>query len=225
MKAELSTLIVRKAMLLKRLWLHIAAAILFLILSGCASLPVDETVQNDNWPQEIPPRDYFVDNFEKDSENQSAQSQRDYLTWILRFYQGWALVPRGWNYLTDTVVDSVDPAAQSAMQQQMYSLGERISAEWAKNREHRTVNSKHLLVWKDALKIAIREGRQAVLADQVSTDVDNLLSRNILPDEIDLDRYLEGETDVAVEVDDEMDYDSFEEPFSDPPVSGDFLSS
>lgn len=185
-----------------------------LLLGGCATLPQDSAVQDANWPQGIPERAYFVEQFEGDKANQSAQSSREYLVWIVRFYEGWALYPKGWNWLTEEVVKSVDASEREWLIGKMYSIGERISAEWAKDRGHRHVNTNHLLVWGDALKIAVREGSQRDLALKISDDVDGLLAQRIQPDHIDLDRYLSGNAEVASEEVD--DASAFDEPFSDP---------
>ncbi len=167
-----------------------------------------------SWPEEIPTRDFFVEAFERDAANQQAQTRKDYLTWIVRFYRGWALYPRGWNWLTEEVVDSVDSEQKGEVEAHMVSLGERISAEWAKDRDVRSVNTNHLMIWGDALKIAVRDGSQLDLAEKISRDVDALLAREMSPETIDLDRYLAGGSEVAAEEGDELD--AFEEPFSDP---------
>lgn len=197
-----------------KLILQTVFAGLLLMLGACASLPEEMTGKDSVWPEEIPSRDYFVQAFERDAANQQAQTRKDYLTWIVRFYRGWALYPRGWNWLTEEVVDSVSVDERAQVEGQMVSLGQRISAEWAKNRDLRSVNTNHLMIWGDALKIAVRDGSQLDLAEKISRDVDALLAREMSPDTIDLDRYLAGGAEVVIEEGD--DQEVFDEPFSDP---------
>lgn len=179
------------------------------LLSSCAISP---TIDSDAWPQEIPERDYYVDAYNADLENQQWQEQNDYLRWVVRFYRGWALYPRGWQWLTAQVCETVEGGEKDQLMQTMASLGERISSEWAKDRRGRTVNTTHLMIWGDALKLAVKEQGQLELANQISTDVDDLLANRIKPDVIALSRYF-NDDDEQSDIAHEEGLDDFDDPF------------
>lgn len=178
------------------------------LLQGCSNTPRIA----DSWPADIPEVAYYEDTFAADVDNQQHQDKNDYLLWVVRFYDGWAFYPRGWKWLIDEVDSTVSDKDRAQMLQLMTSLGEKISAEWSKDRRARTVNTTHLLIWGDALKLAVKDSSQLELANRISLDVDELLERRLQPDDINLDRYFgapEGATTVARE----EGADAFDDPF------------
>jgi hypothetical protein len=52
--------------------------------------------RSDAWPEHMPSRTYFIKVYEADAVNKEIQKREEYLTWILRFYNGWELYGRGW---------------------------------------------------------------------------------------------------------------------------------
>ena len=74
--------------------------LLISVISGCAT----NKIQDPNWPNELPPRAYFLDQYQQDLTNQKTQNQEEYLTWIVRFYKGSDLYPNGWNNITQDIV-------------------------------------------------------------------------------------------------------------------------
>lgn len=180
-----------------------------ILLSACSTV---STKDPSRWPAEMAERDYYIDVFNADSENQQWQNQDDYLRWVVRFYRGWALYPRGWKWLTKEVSETVEGEQKVQLAQAMASLGERISSEWSKDGRGRTVNTTHLMIWGDALKLAVKEGRQIELASQISVDVDDLIASRISPEVIDLDRYF-GPDEEHSDIAHEEGADQFDDPF------------
>ena len=162
------------------------AAMLASGLSGCVSTsrPVQEW--NANWPA----TEYYTAQYLADRENAQKQSQDEYLTWVKRFYTGWAFYPDGWDWLTTTVLSEIkDQQQRQRLKGKMYELGRNISGEWAKNGDCRLINSKNLLVWADAVKKSVFMSQEEQLADQVGSDVERLLSGDLTAAEIRLNRY------------------------------------
>ena len=115
-----------------------------LMLQGCSTTP---GISGGGWPAGIPEQAYYQDSFRADVENQQWQTEQDYMRWVVRFYEGWALYPRGWKWLSEEVDGTLAEEKKPHMSQIMASLGERISAEWSKDRRSRTVNTTHLMIW------------------------------------------------------------------------------
>ena len=64
-------------------WRSMTLVLLLGALVGCQSL-----TDSADWPSDVPERDYFLDAYQADTENQQEQTQQQYLSWIIRFYQG-----------------------------------------------------------------------------------------------------------------------------------------
>ena len=101
---------------------------IFLLLSasltGCMSTP--PTAQT--WPATIPPIEHYEALYENDQANQRVQSRQEYLTWIVRCYEGWELSRRGWQQITQSVIEAVESEAdKQAVRRIMASLGKKIS--------------------------------------------------------------------------------------------------
>lgn len=164
----------------------ISLVLLALLASGCTTVSQQKADWHQNWPE----RSYYESQYTADISNQSAQSRDDYIKWVKRYYNGWAFYPEGWDWLTETVLKEIEDYPQRLrLKEKMYSIGERISAEWAKNADHRQINSKHLLVWADAVKRSVIESEEEALADKVSVDVDALLAGKLNPSDVRLSRY------------------------------------
>lgn len=173
-------------------------AIALVILSGCASTPPVEI----EWQDDIPNKQYFIDAYNHSPDNQPLQSLSDYLTWIKRFYNGWVVFAQGWLDLTEKVVTHLEveaPEKASAIEQRMFDLGGKISAEWAQNSDVRVIHSKNLITWWHATDKAIEENSVLSFADQIEADVTALLEKNIVSDDISMARYF------AVAKDDDFD--------------------
>jgi len=160
--------------------------IIIFVLSGCAI----NKPQDPNWPNELPPRAYFLDHYQQDITNKNIQNQEEYLSWIVRFYKGSDLYPNGWNNITqDIVLKLNDSPSVDDVKVKLDQLGLLISEEWAKNNKTRTINSLHVSIWGNALLKSLEQNETLQLIDRVASDVDDLLSKKIPAEIIVADRY------------------------------------
>jgi len=174
-----------------------------LLLGACASVPKEETFWSSSWP----PESLFEAAYEAELDNQAMQSSDNYMRWIRRFYQGWTFYSEGWDWLTDAVLMGIDDEAQrQQITEQMYSMGMRISREWAKSSNHRVINTRHLLVWGEALKLSAARDQELWLAARVSADIDDLLALELIPSMIKSSRYY-ADSAPAVDADEFDDFD------------------
>jgi len=171
-----------------------------LLLGACVSVPEKEA----SWSSAWPPESLFEAAYEAELDNQAVQSAENYMRWIRRFYQGWTFYPEGWDWLTERVLMGIeDDAQRQQITEQMYSLGMRISREWAKSSAYRVINTRHLLVWGESLKLSAARDQELWLAAKVSADIDGLLASVIEPSMIQSSRYYadSAPTDDADELD------------------------
>ena len=174
-----------------------------LLLGACVSVPEKEA----SWSSAWPPESLFVAAYEAELDNQAVQSADNYMRWIRRFYQGWTFYSEGWDWLTDRVLVGIDDDAQrQQITQHMYSMGMRISREWAKSSNHRVINTRHLLVWGEALKLSAARDQELWLAVKVSADIDRLLAFELDPSMIKSSRYY-ADSVPAVDSDELDDFD------------------
>ena len=160
--------------------------LLISVISGCAT----NKIQDPNWPNELPPRAYFLDQYQQDLTNQKTQNQEEYLTWIVRFYKGSDLYPNGWNNITQDIVLKLKSAPTADnIKVKLNLLGLLISEEWAKNNKTRMISSYHVSVWGNALLKSLEQSETLELIDRVASDVDDLLARKIPAEIIVADRY------------------------------------
>lgn len=153
---------------------------------SCVRAPVERV----EWPDDLPPMDYYVRVYEQDRENKAVQTREKYLQWVVRFYKGWKLYQDGWDRTTRDVLHGIeDGAKKDRMKGKMHHLGKLISAEWAKNSGNRRIRSRELSIWGQALLEAMDRGREEALIDQVTRDVSALLSGNLKPTRVNLKRY------------------------------------
>jgi len=166
-----------------RLWLPA----LSLVISACTSAP---QVVQDDWPADIPTRAYFHQVYEQDKANMAIQTEEEYLTWVVRFYHGWELYRRGWNRMTDELLVEIhDPVQAADAKLKTEHLGMMIAGEWAKKVDERTIFTRHVAIWGNALLESIDRGNAVDLINRVSADVAQLLAHKIQPDLITAGRY------------------------------------
>ena len=147
--------------------------------------------QDGEWPEDMPSALYYAEQYQAGGDELArVQSLDNYYMWIKRFYNGWVMQPQGWHWLTDAVSDAIEePAQRKRVRNKMGIIGKRISAEWAKDKNHRVINTRHLIVWSNAVRLSVREETEEALADQVLADVDALLERQLAPKAISKARY------------------------------------
>lgn len=150
----------------------------------------------DTWPDAMPSRAYFVKVYEADKINKQIQTRDEYLTWILRFYNGWELYRRGWIKMTDELVAQVqDPQQVTEIRYKIDRIGRLVSGEWAKKSDTRTIYLRHVSIWGNALLESLDRDQALPLINQVNQDVDDLLAHRIKPEVITADRYFPADED------------------------------
>lgn len=173
--------------------LAFAIAIIF-TLSSCATLQTEE-----NWPKDIPPLSYFENYYEQDKAHQEVAPLSRYLLWVKRFYYGSFIYSRGWKQATQETVATIEGEQQKQLvEYQMSVIGDLIAPEWAKDSDYRAINTRHILVWGEALRLSVANNQQRAVIDKVHIDVIDLLAGRIQPEVIEKTRY-----GVAVVITDE----------------------
>ncbi|MCE3251582.1 MAG: hypothetical protein K0Q67_592 [Cellvibrio sp.] len=171
-------------------------AILILISSlfACSSTKIAR--QTDSWPSEMPSRTYFLKVYEADDTNKQIQTQEEYLTWIVRFYNGWELYRRGWITMTDELIAQVEnPHQVEEIRYKIDRIGRLVSGEWAKKSDTRTIYLRHVSIWGNALLESLDRDQALPLINRVNQDVDDLLANRINPDIITAERYFPADED------------------------------
>ena len=172
-------------------------------LTACTAVPERAEYWSSSWP----PKTVFEAAYESELDNQAQQSADNYMKWIRRFYEGWTFYPEGWDWLTDRVLMGIeDDSQQQLIIEHMYSMGMRISKEWAKSDAHRVINTRHLLVWGETLKLSAARQQELWLAAKVSADIDALLALQLDPSMIQPSRYY-ADSSAAADAD---EFDDFE---------------
>ncbi len=162
---------------------------LLLIVTGLGACSTQSVRQGD-WPETLPPQGYFESIYAADSSNQAVQSLDEYLVWIKRYYLGWELYRRGWLRMTNELLETIDdPAMADQISIKMADLGQSIAGEWAKKSRYRTIHTRHVSVWGNALLEAMARGDEWQLINHIQQDVDLLLAHQLAADDVTLDRY------------------------------------
>lgn len=163
-----------------------------MLINACTS----HKVAQEAWPQEMPPRSYFLKIYNADKENKAIQTKEEYFKWIVRFYNGWELYRRGWIKMTDELLSQIDnPEEAAEIKTKIDRIGRLVSGEWAKKSENRTIYLRHVSIWGNSLLESLDRGEPLKLINQINQDVDNLLAHNIKPDIITADRYYAPDED------------------------------
>ena len=173
------------------------SALFFLIavLSACTTQS-KKMARSDAWPEGMPSRAYFVKVYEADEINKKVQKQEEYLTWILRFYNGWELYGRGWLKMTNELLAQVkDPSQVKEIKFKIDRIGRLVSGEWAKKSDTRTIYLRHVSVWGNALLESLDRNEALPLINRVNQDVDDLLAHRINADVITAERYFPADAD------------------------------
>jgi hypothetical protein len=156
-------------------------------LFACSS---QKLARNENWPSNMPERSYFVQAYEADDANKKIQTEQEYMTWIVRFYNGWELYGRGWTKMTDELLAQIDdPAEAREIRWKMDRIGRLVSAEWAKKSDARRIYLRQVSIWGNALLESLDRDQALELVTQVDRDVDDLLAHKIKPTVITAERY------------------------------------
>lgn len=164
----------------------------FFSLSACVSRPPQQA----NWPADIPPREFFVANYEADADNQKDETLDEYLLWVIRFYEGWELYHNGWTKVTADALHGVtDPVAIQEIKTKMDLIGRGIACEWPKNKKDRRIYTRHIVVWGNALVESIKRDQELPLIDRVLKDVNGLVVNQVAIEDIKAERYFPRDGD------------------------------
>lgn len=159
------------------------------LLSACVTAPEAE-----QWPQDMPPRSYFVDYYAQDKAHQQVLSERGYLTWIYRFYKGWELYSRGWLQATDELADSLTtPEDKAHGRELMEEIGLLISPDWAKSDPYRSITVRHVALWGNVILQAMVEDQQFPMLYHIRDDAKQMLAGNLDPKAVKKSRYMAEE--------------------------------
>ncbi|MEX1196251.1 MAG: hypothetical protein WEB57_00105 [Pseudohongiellaceae bacterium] len=159
--------------------------LILLLLGACAT-----TVTPENWPDSAPPYEHFVDTYRSDEANQAHQAEDDYLTWVRRFYEGRPGI-LGWNDITESVVQDMDRAQRSAVDDLGNRLGRRIAAEWAKANEVRRIDTAMLSLWGSIMVTAESPETRLEAMRAIDRDARALLDGELRSRQITEERYAE----------------------------------
>lgn len=172
------------------------------MLSSCSLYQVESSDWSDTWPSES----YFQRVYDLDEANQSAQSYAEYRLWIKRFYAGWIFYPSGWEGMVEQLLATkTNPTLRVWFRQEMLAVGARISSEWAKDDNHRLINSQHLLNWSDAVRRSVAQSQEEWLLAEITHDVTGLLNGSLSASQIASKRYFAKSVELD-EISDEFDF-------------------
>lgn len=146
------------------------------------------------WPAELPPRSLFQQQWRADAANRDVQTRADYLMWVLRFYQGYNLVP-GWLGMMEQVRSRVPDPQWRSIEPRLWQLGQLIGGEWAKDNSVRKLNTRAAAVWRDALLEALSRQDLDNYLQRLEQDVAALLAGQLDGDSIRFERYYTDEFD------------------------------
>lgn len=166
----------------------LVAYFIFSVLTGCTTVQQNTS----HWSDELPPRAYFENYYARDTEHQAVTSLNEYLLWIQRFYFGWEFYSRGWLQTTNELLETLtnEDEKQYARERSLL-IAKLISAEWAKNKNYRVINTRHLVIWGEAVNRSIEKKEQIKILDRILVDVNDLLCEQIEPKMIADNRYYE----------------------------------
>ena len=167
---------------------------IFTLLSGSLGGCISTRPTAQSWPESAPPITHYEEIYAQDEANQQIQSEEEYLTWIVRFYEGWKLSRRGWERITNSVLDAVDTEAERQyVSETMAELGRKISGEWAKDSKDRLISTATVITWGTALQNSVATGQTIELIERVVDDVNALFEGTLARSDITFERYIPEE--------------------------------
>lgn len=161
-----------------------AIVLLSALSAGCISSGVLE-----NWPEEIPEQRYFKQLYRADTVNRDRQSEQEYLTWVARFYQGWELMPIGWDDIAGSVLVDLEPEQYQRVDRHLQRIGEQVSAEWAKDNSVRQIDSGMLSLWAGVMQADFAADYRVSAVELIAQDVALLLDGRLAATAVNEYRY------------------------------------
>lgn len=153
------------------------------MLGACTTARVLE-----DWPEKLPPQQYFIRAWQADTANQPLQDLEDYLLWVSRFYEGRPGI-MGWNSMTEALLQNVGEQRRERMEQQRRELGMKIAAEWAKHNNTRLIDTAMLSLWGSVMIAKPGPEYQMTAMQAIARDVEALLNEELTPEQITEERY------------------------------------
>ena len=112
--------------------------------------------------------------------------------WVRIFYQG-NVLSIGWEELSEGVLVELPDAKKTEYEKRMFTLGQRIGAEWALDNSVRLIDTRSASVWSDALLEAIYLKELEAFIFKMENDVDSILTGRLNKNEIAFTRYYDEE--------------------------------
>jgi len=159
------------------------------VLIFCLSLSACLAPSIRDWPQGIPRQALFVEAYRADARNQQVQSQREYLEWIVGFYQGTLLYPTGWLDVEERLMQRTPRAERQALKSRLAALGLAIGSEWAKENEVRLIDNRMLSLWGSTLQLMTGFDQQMLAIDEIERDIDRLFVGTLQKKDVTESRY------------------------------------
>ena len=182
-----------KLMLMKYLFL-----VFVVLISACTTAPTSE-----QWPLGMPSRAYLQEYYNRDVNHKEVLSEKAYLNWAYRFYNGWELYSRGWFEATDELVESLQtPREKNHGREVMEEIGWLIGPEWAKSDPYRSITTRHVALWGNVILEGMVNDDQFPLLYQIRSDVKQLLAGDIAANAIKKSRYMVEDAFADVNDDD-----------------------
>lgn len=167
------------------LFYRLSLTLLFLLtLAACASSRVLT-----EWPETVPAQDLFLQAYQQDPENQARQTDVEYLTWVVRFYEGWEMMATGWNDMTPVVLSDLNARQSEQVASMRDNLGVLIAAEWAKDNDVRLIDTAMLSLWGGVMVAALEPQVRIDAIELITNDVERLLAGELAPARINDERY------------------------------------
>ncbi len=143
----------------------------------------------DQWPEDIPEQRHFRHLYQGDKANAQLQSEVEYLTWVARFYQGWEMMPIGWDDISGSVLVDLQPSQYRHIDRKLSRIGVQISGEWAKDNSVREIDSRMLSLWAGVMQADFSAEYRVQAVDLIAQDVALLLQGALAPEAVDEYRY------------------------------------
>ena len=169
--------------LLSRLSLY---GLCVVLLGACTSARVLT-----QWPVSVPDQQIFLQAYEQDAANQAEQTNVEYLTWVVRFYEGWEMMATGWNDMTPVVLSDLNAQQTRQVSGLHGELGMLIAAEWAKDNSVRIIDTGMLSLWGGVMVAALEPEVRIDAIELITHDVERLLIGDLAPSRINDARYAE----------------------------------
>lgn len=141
------------------------------------------------WPDTVPEQALFLQAYQQDLENQARQTDVEYLTWIVRFYEGWEMMATGWNDMTPVVLSDLNARQSEQVAGMRDNLGVLIAAEWAKDNDVRIIDTAMLSLWGGVMVAALEPQVRIDAIELITDDVERVLAGELAPARINDERY------------------------------------